>query len=64
MNLGPGINSAAIDAVPSVSADGLSLFLASMRPGGLGGFDLWVATRATTDDDWGVPVNLGPTVNT
>ena len=64
MNLGPGINSAAIDAAPSVSADGLSLFLASMRPGGLGGFDLWVATRATTDDDWGVPVNLGPTVNT
>ena len=25
--------------------------------------DLWVATRASTSDPWGVPVNLGATVN-
>jgi hypothetical protein len=39
------------------------LYFASDRPGGYGSHDLWVASRATTEDDWGAPVNLGPTVN-
>jgi len=39
------------------------LFFASRRPGGLGGVDLYVTTRATTDDPWSDPVNLGPTIN-
>jgi len=47
----------------SISHDGLLLFLGSDRPGGSGGHDLWVTTRATTNDPWGEPVNLGPTVN-
>jgi Tol biopolymer transport system component len=63
MNLGLTVNSSAVDATPSISADDLSIFFLSMRPGGLGSRDIWVATRATTDDDWGAPVNLGPTVN-
>ena len=47
-----------------VSADGLFLFFSPYnRPGGLGLSDLWMSTRATKDDDWGTPVNLGPTVN-
>ncbi|HUU16528.1 MAG TPA: hypothetical protein VMW72_05215 [Sedimentisphaerales bacterium] len=62
-NLGPTVNSSASDAVPGISADGLSLFFHSSRPGGSGDLDIWVATRATTDDDWGEPVNLGQTVN-
>jgi hypothetical protein len=46
-----------------VSGDGLSLYFASPRPGGYGDEDIWVAGRATTDDAWGEPVNLGPNIN-
>ena len=63
VNLGPTVNSSAWDLAPNISADGLSLFFGSNRPGGYGGYDIWVTTRATTEDDWGTPVNLGPTVN-
>jgi len=59
----PNINSSSDDVCPEVSADGLSLFIGSKRPGGYGGFDLWVSTRATTAEDWNTPVNLGPAVN-
>ncbi len=62
-NLGPPVNSSADEVRASISADGLQLFIQSNRPGGYGGMDIWVATRATTDDDWGEPVNLGSTVN-
>jgi hypothetical protein len=63
VNLGPTVNSSATEGGPNISADDLSLFLTSGRPGGLGDRDLWVTTRATVDDNWGTPVNLGPTVN-
>ncbi len=63
-NLGPTVNSSVWDNVPTVSADGLSLFFDSMRPGGQGGFDIWVTTRETVQDPWGQPVNLGPSINT
>jgi Tol biopolymer transport system component len=46
-----------------MSADGLELYFCSDRPGGSGGPDVWATTRQTTDDDWGEPENLGPTVN-
>jgi Tol biopolymer transport system component len=63
VNLGPTVNSSAWDSCPSISADGLSLYFDSHRPGGSGSCDLWVTTRATVSDPWGQPVNLGPTVN-
>ncbi|MEE8576609.1 MAG: LamG-like jellyroll fold domain-containing protein [candidate division Zixibacteria bacterium] len=62
VNLGPTVNSQGLDASPNISADGLTLFLNSNRPGALGD-DLYVTRRATTEDPWGTPVNLGPTVN-
>ena len=62
--LGPPVNSVFNEGEPSISADGRMLYLCSDRPGGYGTFDLWVATRETTDDEWGTPVNLGSTVNT
>ncbi len=62
-NLGQTVNSSYRDAVPSISGDGLELYFTSDRPGGSGGRDIWVTTRATTEDDWGEPVNLGPAVN-
>jgi hypothetical protein len=45
-----------------ITADGQQLYFASQRPGGLGGFDLWVSQQVA--DGWGEPVNLGPNVNT
>ncbi|MHC4631225.1 MAG: hypothetical protein ACYS9C_08110 [Planctomycetota bacterium] len=63
VNLGPTVNSPFSDGAPSISADGLALFFNSRRPGGSGGADIWLTTRRTADDDWGTPVNLGPTVN-
>ena len=62
-NLGPIINTSSADAGPSMSADGLELYLDGDRPGTYGSWDLWIATRATTNDPWGDPVNLGPSVN-
>jgi len=64
VNLGPPINSAFRDAGPALSKDGLSLYFTSNRPGGMGGTDIWVSQRASREDPWGEPVNLGPTVNT
>ena len=52
INLGTGVNSAAEDFAPHVSKNGLSLYFASTRPGGLGGEDLWVASRDNTRDSW------------
>jgi len=62
--LPPPVNSVFSDVEPSISVDGRTLYFCSNRPGGYGTFDLWVATQETTDDEWGTPINLGPTVNT
>lgn len=51
--LGGGPDSPASDNRPSVTHDGLTLYFDSTRTGGLGGPDLWVATRATTDEPFG-----------
>jgi Tol biopolymer transport system component len=59
----PNVNSSGRDCDPSISADGLELYFNSLRSGGSGGFDLWVAKRASIDVDWEQPENLGPTVN-
>ena len=63
VSLGPTVNSSGDDYTSSISADDLSLYFMSNRSGGVGAYDLWVTTRETTDDPWGAPVNLGPTVN-
>ena len=63
VNLGPTVNSSNHDASPWLSADGLELYFNSNRPGGFGGFDIWVTTRATISDSWEPPINLGPAVN-
>ncbi|MCP4262176.1 MAG: hypothetical protein GY774_32440 [Planctomycetes bacterium] len=64
VNLGLTVNSSHWDGESGISADGLELYFASDRPGGFGGVDLWVTRRATKDDPWEEPVNLGPNVNT
>ncbi|MBN1510053.1 MAG: PD40 domain-containing protein, partial [Sedimentisphaerales bacterium] len=62
-NLDAPVNTSVNDGMPSVSSDGLELYFHSARAGGYGGLDLYVSTRATTQDLWGDPVNLGPAVN-
>ncbi len=62
-NMGATVNSAYRENQPSISIDRLSLYFGSNRPGTSGERDIWVTTRATIDDDWGTPVNLGPPVN-
>ena len=42
----------------AVRRDGLEIIVDSTRPGGLGGRDLWVATRESTRDPWSPLVNL------
>ena len=64
VNLGAVINSTSSDQGPSISKDGLSLYFTSNRPGGIGGFDMYVSQRASVDDQFGLPLNLGPTINT
>ena len=64
-NLGPPINTSSEDSMPYLSADGLALYFGSDRPDGSGGWDLWVAKRATTDANWATATveNLGPNIN-
>lgn len=64
VNLGSTVNSSGNEQGPFVSPDGLSLYFGSNRPGGYGGMDIWVSQRASADDPWGPPQNLGPTINT
>lgn len=65
VNLGKGINTTYHDTCTSVSKDGLSLYFASGRPTGTNTYwDLWVAQRASTDDEWGGPQALGANINT
>jgi hypothetical protein len=65
VNLGAPPNSAARDAGPFISRDGLRLYFGAMgRKDSLGGFDLYVSRRARINAPWGAPQNLGPTLNT
>ena len=57
------LNTPSVDGCPIQSPDGLSLFMASNRPEGHGGLDIWVSTRASTRDPWGAPVNLPAPIN-
>ena len=59
----PDLNTPSLDGCPIQSPDGLSLYMASNRPGGKGGLDIWEATRASTSDPWGAPVNLPEPIN-
>jgi hypothetical protein len=62
-NLGSTVNSLVIDQHPALSRKGLSLYFVSDRTPGVGGLDIWVCQRASANDPWGPPQNLGPGVN-
>lgn len=58
------LSTSADDTPGDIRPDGLEMFIASDRPGTLGGQDLWVAVRASPAEPWSTPVNLGPVINT
>lgn len=60
VHLGNVVNSVYDELYASVSDDG-TLYFASSRPGGLGGWDVWSATLA--GGVYGPAVNVGPGVN-
>lgn len=62
--LNDNINTKYWESHACISPDGKILYFTSNRPGGLGQLDIYAAKRsAPSDDNWGVPVNLGPVVN-
>jgi hypothetical protein len=63
-NLGDAINTPSIEVGPNLSADGLTMYFVSDRPGGLSGTaELWMSTRTTTRALWQAAVNVGAPVN-
>jgi hypothetical protein len=65
----PDLNTTSQDGCPIESPDGLSLYMASNRPGsmesapGVRSLDIWVAHRENSDAPYGAPENLGPAIN-
>ena len=57
------LNTTSLDGCPILSPDERSLFMASNRPGGHGGLDIWVARRESADEPFGAPENLPSPVN-
>ena len=55
------LNLPAGDYGPVISTDGSTLYLYSDRPGGYGGYDLFVSRR--TPAGWSEPENMGPLFN-
>lgn len=64
VHLGPLVNSPFVDIEVTISRDGLSLYVASNRPGGFGSFDIWVSRRASVDAPWAAAQPLGSAINT
>ena len=59
----PTFNGPTLDGCPFISPDAKTFYMASDRPGGFGGIDIWVSARERAGDPWGAPVNLGATIN-
>ena len=52
------LSSPSFETTPEIAGDGLSITFASDRTGGLGGLDIYVATRSTRAAPWGAPVPI------
>jgi len=60
VNLGPPINTSDLEGFPSISADGLELYLTR---GGTDHGDIYVAARGSTQEPWQTPVKLPVSIN-
>lgn len=50
-------------AHPCLSKNGMELYFTSDREGGYGGYDIYKCIRASGEDEWEEPINLGATIN-
>jgi WD40 repeat protein len=57
------VNTAFLDGCPILSRDGLQLYMASNRPGGVGNLEIWVAERSSPNGPFRAPVNIGAPIN-
>jgi hypothetical protein len=57
------VNSSADELGVAVAPDRRSLFIATNRAGGSGGYDIWMSFRWSTSDPWPAPIPM-PTLNT
>ncbi|KPJ98389.1 MAG: hypothetical protein AMJ60_08400 [Desulfobacterales bacterium SG8_35] len=65
INLGPTINTPHAEYSPFLHPDGKTLYFSSSGHYGLGGLDVFVATRKSESSwtEWSEPVNLGKEIN-
>ena len=59
-NLGANVNTPYFEGQPSISANGKTLYWDSVRPDGLGDFDIWMATRGNVGRDFRAGSERGP----
>jgi hypothetical protein len=57
------LNTTSLDGCPVLSPDGRSIYMASNRPGGHGGLDIWVAHRNSPGEPFGTPESLPEPIN-
>lgn len=67
--LGPAVpvaelNSPTADQKVTVRNDARELFIASVRTGGSGGFDIWRSSRAQWQDPWSTPAHVDAPIST
>jgi tetratricopeptide (TPR) repeat protein len=61
--LNKNINTKYYESHASISASGKKLYFTSNRDGGQGGLDIYLSEKDASGD-WGLPINLGSSVNT
>jgi len=62
INLGTPVNTSGVEGAPRLSNDGLELYFTDYNRG-YGADDIWITRRATKNDSWEQPINLGAVVN-
>lgn len=62
-SLGTNINTIYDEDYEYVTLDGKTLYFASTGHNTIGGYDIFVSTRATVNDAWSVPKNMGYPIN-
>lgn len=61
--VGSTINSSFFESAATISPDGRTMYFASNREGGMGGFDIY-RSKILPNGEWGEAYNLGPDFNT
>ena len=64
VKLNENINTKYWESHACFTSDGKTIYFTSNRKGTCGGLDIYYSRMDTAINDWGVPVNLGPRINT